>query len=315
MTKLSISKETSLPELKSAALFQKEIPEYLLTCNKHLRTIVKARRAAADRAHGTAPPRQRLLTEPEETYLSANRSRTDPTNNVPSKSSANMNTANMSHAEHPNHQPQVNPSWSEEPRTETSQPIRPETPQMHQQRTATPQPDPQCGNERPDPYRTISELTMQVQQLQLQQEQLKATSVLRSNPSVHTQDNMATPFQQPAGSVPTLQQQFQQYTPRQPSAYPDEESRYSRRNEHHQRTKSNTRPGTPSNLIRRRSHGEHLRHKLPEDTFSEDEEIDQIIRSDNLTETELQQLPVKMPRFGIGDYFCLLYTSPSPRDS
>ena len=145
---------------------------------------------------------------------------------------------------------------------------------------------------------------MQVQQLQLQQEQLKATSVLRPNPSIYTQDNMATPYQQPAGSAPALQPQFQhQYTPRRPSAYPEEESRYSRRTEYHQRTKSNTRPGTPSNLMRRRSHGEHLHAKLPEDTFSEDEEIDQIIRTDNLTETELQQLPVKMPRFGIGDYF------------
>ena len=91
--------------------------------------------------------------------------------------------------------------------------------------------------------------------------------------------------------------------PRRPTAYPDNESRYSRKNEHYPRTKGNSRPNTPSNLMRRRSHGEHLHHKLPEDTYSEDEEIDQVLRTDSLTETELQQLPVKMPRFGRGDYF------------
>ena len=35
----------------------------------------------------------------------------------------------------------------------------------------------------------------------------------------------------------------------------------------------------------------------------DDDEVEDIQRTDNLTETELKQLPVKMPRFGFGDYF------------
>ena len=179
MTDLPISKEASLPELKSVAIFQKQIPEYLLTCNKHLRTIVKARRAAADRAHGTCLPLQRLLTKLEETYLSQNRSQANTlknTNTVPP-----------------------------EPRTNTDevevQQTQPETSQSRQPRTETPQPDRQWTEDKPDPYQTINELTMQVQQLQLQQEQLKAqTSVVRPNPTVYTGDNMATPYQPHASS-------------------------------------------------------------------------------------------------------------------
>ena len=42
--------------------------------------------------------------------------------------------------------------------------------------------------------------------------------------------------------------------------------------------------------------------KEPEDTYTDEEDFDYMPRTDNLTETEIQQLPVKMPRFGFGDY-------------
>ena len=42
--------------------------------------------------------------------------------------------------------------------------------------------------------------------------------------------------------------------------------------------------------------------KEPEDTCTDEEELNCMSRTDNLTESEVQQLPVKMPRFGFGDY-------------
>ena len=79
MSELPINSDVSLPALRSAALFQKQIPDYLFTCNKHIRTITKARRAAADRRYGTAPPRQRLMAEPEETHMSRRRTAIEDT--------------------------------------------------------------------------------------------------------------------------------------------------------------------------------------------------------------------------------------------
>ena len=52
----------------------------------------------------------------------------------------------------------------------------------------------------------------------------------------------------------------------------------------------------------RRRPTEHVQPRSQVHSYSDDEEDDLQPRTDNLTETELQQLPVKMPRFGMGDY-------------
>ena len=66
MTEIPISNKALLPDLQSATAFQRQIPEYLRTCNRHLRTIIKARRSAAEKAHGTSLPRERLQEYMEE---------------------------------------------------------------------------------------------------------------------------------------------------------------------------------------------------------------------------------------------------------
>ena len=40
----------------------------------------------------------------------------------------------------------------------------------------------------------------------------------------------------------------------------------------------------------------------PADTYTDEEELNCMSRTDNMTESEVQQLPVRMPRFGFGDY-------------
>ena len=47
---------------------------------------------------------------------------------------------------------------------------------------------------------------------------------------------------------------------------------------------------------------DYTQQKEPEDTYTDEEELNCMFRTDNLTETEVQQLPVKIPRFGFGDY-------------
>ena len=144
MQELPINNDVSLPALRSAALFQKQIPEYLLTCNKHIRTITKAKRAAANKKYGTAPPRQRLMEESEETHMS--RSRTEEED---SKTTSQQ-------VQHPTQPPTTTyPSWSEQAPCETHQPIPEKVPVPQQQRQeAAQQVNAQCNSDKPDPYQT-----------------------------------------------------------------------------------------------------------------------------------------------------------------
>ena len=149
---------------------------------------------------------------------------------------------------------------------------------------------------------------MRVQYLQLQQEQMAQQNLQRTHhtPTVY-KDNLATPYPAATGrNTPQPKQQFQQQNPRRSTAYPEEDPRSFRRQETPQRSdprqRSGNRPGTPSNLLRRRTPVDYLQHQPQQDTYTDDEEVEDIHRKDNLTETELNQLPVKMPRFGFGDY-------------
>ena len=179
------------------------------------------------------------MAAPEETHMSRRHTTTtEDTKAAPLQAQHNTGKSNIATTEQPTGQPPTTmyPSWSEDVRTETPQPT-PETAPVHQPQAATQQLNAQCRDGKPDPYQTISELTLRVQQLQMEQDQLKATSVLRPHPTTHTQDTMATNYPQPARVAPAQQQPFQQYVPKRPTAHPDDESRYSRRNEYFPRTR------------------------------------------------------------------------------
>ena len=49
LLEIEISKTANLTGLRNAATFQDEIPEYIMLCNRHIRTLHKARRATAER--------------------------------------------------------------------------------------------------------------------------------------------------------------------------------------------------------------------------------------------------------------------------
>ena len=94
----------------------------------------------------------------------------------------------------------------------------------------------------------------------------------------------------------------QQHSHRRPTAYPQDEKHKPKRAETPQRPRSAARRPINPNPSKRRTPMDYSHHHEPEDTYTDKEELNCITRTDNMTESEVQQLPVRMPRFGFGDY-------------
>ena len=152
---------------------------------------------------------------------------------------------------------------------------------------------------------SLNQLALRVQQIQLQQEELKnQTLQMRDNQQSQPRGNMAVPYEHRDSITPQPRPQFQQqeHLATIPRYTNQDNNRYRRQEGTFRpapRSRSTGRPATPQYAPIRRTPNQYNQH-APEDTYTDDDEVEDIQRTDNLTETELKQLPVKMPRFGMG---------------
>ena len=141
-----------------------------------------------------------------------------------------------------------------------------------------------------DPYHTINQLTLRIQELQLQRQQLTLQTQQQAarQHDQTKQHNMAYQVNMPNDIRNSARQQPNQpYLYRRQTTYPDDEEPASKRPEMPQRPRSATRRPIGSNPIRRRSAMDYTQPKEPEDTYTDEEELNCMSRTDNLTESEV----------------------------
>ena len=91
--------------------------------------------------------------------------------------------------------------------------------------------------------------------------------------------------------------------PRRTTAYPDDPEPVRRRQETTPRPRSATRRFTGTHPAKRKEKlPDSIHPDMLEDTLTDEEQPPPRKRTNTMMEPEIQQLPVRMPRFGFGDY-------------